>query len=178
MNPIPVNLSKTISVPAGQEQLIVRYHIENQGQSRLQTSFGSEWNINMLGGGSNPQAYSMLPQTGTQDTTYSRHAFDSTGITETVHTFHLGNQWLEQDLGFTLSTPATLWRYSIDTVTGSEAGFERTHQGSCFTFIWPLLLDAGETWDVEITIQGNAENSQKVLDRDSEQAYAIKEGGI
>ena len=178
MSPIPVHLSKTIIVPAGQEQLIVRYHIENQGQSRLQTNFGSEWNMNVLGGGGNLQAYYAISKAGSADTTYSSHTFDSTGTTETVQSLHLGNQWLEQDLGFTLSTPATLWRYSIDTVTGSEAGFERTHQGSCFTFVWPLLLNAGETWHVEFTIQGSTEHSLEVLDLPSEQVYAIKERGV
>jgi alpha-amylase len=57
-------------------------------------------------------------------------------------------------MGFSLNEAATLWRFSVDTVTGSEAGFERTHQGSCMTFVWPLILDAGQRWSVEITCTG------------------------
>jgi len=71
-----------------------------------------------------------------------------------VHELHIGNSWLRQDVGFSLSEAATLWRFSIDTVTGSEAGFERNHQGSCLTLLWPLLLEAGERWSVEITCNG------------------------
>ncbi|MGZ3630092.1 MAG: alpha-amylase/4-alpha-glucanotransferase domain-containing protein [Ktedonobacteraceae bacterium] len=53
-----------------------------------------------------------------------------------------------------MSEATTLWRFSIDTVTGSEAGFERTHQGSCLTFLWPLLLEPGQHWNVEIHCEG------------------------
>ena len=110
----------------------------------------SEWNINLLGGGSNDQAYYHIPGHALENS-----HFDSTGEVPEVEEFHVGNSWLQQDMGFTLSQPATLWRFSIDTITGSEAGFERVHQGSCLTLIWPLSLDAGQSWDVEIVCSGS-----------------------
>jgi alpha-amylase len=54
-----------------------------------------------------------------------------------------------------LSEAATLWRFSIETVTGSEAGFERNHQGSCMTLVWPLTLEAGKSWNAEIVCTGS-----------------------
>ncbi|GER86206.1 hypothetical protein KDW_03680 [Dictyobacter vulcani] len=84
--------------------------------------------MNLLGGGGNPQAYCTVE--GQQ---LPSHSFDSTGEVLNVDKIHIGNSWLEQDMGFALSETATLWHFSIDTVTGSEAGFERTHQGSNFT---------------------------------------------
>ena len=150
LGPIPVQLTKTLFIPANEEKLIVRCHIQNNGQTRLQTRFGCEWNFNLLGGGANEQAYYHI-----DGQTLENEHFDSTGETLEVHSFHIGNHWLAQDIGFTLSEPATLWRFSIDTVTGSEAGFERTHQGSCLTLVWPLLLEAGESWVVEIECTGN-----------------------
>ncbi len=87
------------------------------------------------------------------ESTYCSH-FDSTGEVANVQQFHVGNTWIEQDMGFALSEPATLWRFSIETVTGSEAGFERNHQGSCMTLLWPLLLEADQQWSVEITCTG------------------------
>ena len=80
--------------------------------------------------------------------------FDSTGEVAQVSSFTIGNSWLQQDITFTLSEATTLWRFSIDTVTGSEAGFERTHQGSCLTLLWPLLLEPGQRWSVEILCDG------------------------
>jgi len=149
MSPLAVQITKTLFMPVGEEKLVVRYAIENRGQSRLQTHFASEWNFNLLGGGGNDQAYYRV-----EVHEIDNELFDSTGVVPEVREVHIGNTWLQQDIGFSLSEAATLWRFSIETVTGSEAGFERTHQGSCLTFIWPLLLDAGQNWNVEITCVG------------------------
>ncbi len=150
LSPLPVLIKKTLFLPINEEKLIVYYTIENKGQARLHTNFASEWNINLLGGGGNEQAYYSIP--GQQ---LSNSHFDSTGEVDHVQTFHIGNTWLQQDMRFELSTEATLWRFSIETVTGSEAGFERTHQGSCVTFIWPLTLEAAQTWSIEIVCTGS-----------------------
>lgn len=69
----------------------------------------------------------------------------------------MGNAWLQQDLRLEVSKSATLWRFSLDTITGSEAGFERTHQGSCMLLTWPLELAPGETWSVEMAWTGQPE---------------------
>ena len=149
LGPLPVQLEKTLFVPFGEERLIVRYTIHNKGQSRLQTRFASEWNIHLLGGGANDQAYYHVDGHNLDD-----NHFDGSGEVLQVQDFHIGNYWIGQDVGFSLSKATTLWRFSIETVTGSEAGFERNHQGSCLTLIWPLLLEAGESWSVEIYCEG------------------------
>ena len=149
MSPLPIRLSKTLFLPIGEEKLLVRYTLQNKGQSRLETRFACEWNFNLLGGGGNDQAYYRV-----EGHTLDDSHFDSNGETAGVQELHIGNRWLQQDLGFSLSEPATLWRFSIETVTGSEAGFERTHQGSCLTLLWPLLIEAGASWSVEIACNG------------------------
>lgn len=149
LSPIPLKLTKILHLPIGQEQLQVRYTIENQGQALLQSIFASEWNFNFLGGGGNQQAYYHIKGLEQPDST-----FDSSGETEGVREFHIGNTWLQQDLSAALSQATTLWRFSIETVTGSEAGFERTHQGSCCMLTWPLLLEAGQQWSTSIVWSG------------------------
>jgi len=149
LGPLPVQLEKTLFVPFGEERLIVRYAIHNKGQSRLQTRFASEWNIHLLGGGANDQAYYHVDGHNLDD-----NHFDGSGEVLQVQDFHIGNYWIGQDVGFSLSKATTLWRFSIETVTGSEAGFERNHQGSCLTLLWPLLLEAQQSWSVEITCTG------------------------
>lgn len=151
LTPQTVLVSKTLFVPNGQEELVVRYLIQNKSETRLQTRFACEWNLHLLGGGGNDQAYYHIP-----GRKLDNEHFDSSGESKEVETFHVGNSWLQQDMEFAVNIPATLWRYSIETVTGSEAGFERNHQGSCFTLIWPLLLEAGESWQVEIACTGSA----------------------
>lgn len=147
MSPVPVRLTKVVYLPLAEEHLLIRYILENQGQARLHTNFATEWNFNLLGGGANEQAYYHI-----EGHTLANHHFDSTGEVSAVRNFSIGNTWLHQNVSFSLSEAATLWRFSIETVTGSEAGFERTHQGSCATLLWPLLLDAEQTWSVTIAI--------------------------
>lgn len=149
MMPLPVLVTKRLTIPVGTEQLVVHYTIENQGQTRLHTNFACEWNFNLLGGGANPQAYCLI-----EGQEQIRLRFDDNDEVGDVRAFRIGNTWLAQEMNFTLSQPAILWRFSIDAVTGSEAGFERTHQGSCFTCVWPLALEAGDSWSVEIVAQG------------------------
>ncbi|HYX48463.1 MAG TPA: alpha-amylase/4-alpha-glucanotransferase domain-containing protein, partial [Ktedonobacteraceae bacterium] len=145
--PLPVFLSKTLFLPIGEENLVVDYTIENRSQALLQTRFACEWNFNFLGGGGNEQAYYSIEGQELEH-------FDSTGEVDQVSKFSIGNSWIQQDITFTLSEATTLWRFSIDTVTGSEAGFERTHQGSCLTLLWPLLLEPGQHWSIEIRCEG------------------------
>ena len=149
LGPLQVFLCKTLFVPVGEEKLVVKYTIENRGQTRLQTRFACEWNINLLGGGGNDQAYYHI-----EGHELENERFDSTGEVNHVSSFNIGNSWIQQDIGFSFSEAATLWRFSIEAVTGSEAGFERTHQGSCLTLLWPLLLEAGQSWSVEILCEG------------------------
>jgi 4-alpha-glucanotransferase len=145
LSPLPVLLEKRLFLPKGEEKLFIRYTVQNLGESQLQTSFASEWNLNLLGGGANEQAYYEV-----EGHKLANQHFDSTGSIPQVDEFHIGNTWLQQELSFKLSQQTTLWRFSIETVTGSEAGFERTHQGSCITLLWPLILDAGQSWSIGI----------------------------
>jgi alpha-amylase len=155
LSPVPVHITKALFLPLGVERLLVRYTIHNRGQTRLQTRFGCEWNIHLLGGGANDQAYYAI-----DSQTLDNSHFDSTGEAQEVTSFHIGNSWIGLDVGFSVSQPATLWRFSIETVTGSEAGFERNHQGSCLTLLWPLVLEAGQSWHVEIHCTGTHMFSQ------------------
>ena len=151
LGPLPVHLQKTLFIPLGDENLIVRYTIHNKGQTRLQTRFACEWNVHLLGGGGNDQAYYRV-----EGHKLENGLFDSTGEIPQVQQFHIGNSWIKQDIGFSLDEPAILWRFSIETVTGSEAGFERNHQGSSLTLLWPLLLEANQSWNVTITCTGTS----------------------
>ncbi len=149
LGPLQVFLTKTLFVPLGEEKLVIGYTLENRAQALLQTRFACEWNFNFLGGGGNDQAY--LHVAGQQ---LDDEHFDSTGEVAQVSSFTIGNSWLQQDLTLTLSEATTLWHFSINTVTGSEAGFERIHQGSCLTSLWSLFLEPGQSWSVEIFCEG------------------------
>ncbi len=57
-----------------------------------------------------------------------------------------------------LSKPAFLWQFPLETISLSEAGFERGYQGTLFLHLWNVRLAPGETWQVTIsqTVQQSA----------------------
>lgn len=150
---VPVRVSKRLTLVPGSPDVRVLYTIQNLGHSELTGVFGSEWNINLLGGGHNPSAYYRVKGAELQDA-----ALDSTGEVRNVRSMALGNSWLGIEMGLTANHEATLWRFPIQTISGSEAGFERTYQASCILLQWLLKLAPSDSVDIELTwtYQGNA----------------------
>jgi alpha-amylase len=96
-----------------------------------------EMNLNLSGGGGNPDAYYRV------DDEETRH--DADGSAPAGADFHIGNRYEGVDIAATADPPAHAWWYPVETVSNSEGGFERIYQGSCLTFRWPLTLDPGES---------------------------------
>jgi alpha-amylase len=96
-----------------------------------------EWNLNLQGGGSNPQAYYRW---GKRE---GRH--DGSGkVTARGAALSFGNSWMGVDVTVAAQPAAVREWYPVETVSNSEGGFERVYQGSCLAFRWPLRLAAGE----------------------------------
>jgi alpha-amylase len=49
-----------------------------------------------------------------------------------------------------MNKKATLWRFPIETISMSEAGFERVYQGSVILPNWKIRLGNSKTWQVTI----------------------------
>nr|BBH88320.1 alpha-amylase [Thermosporothrix sp. COM3] len=148
LGPLPVLLTKQLVIAREAERLSISYTLENRGRARLQTCFACEWNLHLLAGGKNEQAYCLIEG-------QAPALLDQNEEVADVQALHVGNTWLKQDIGFLISQKALLWRFSLDAVTGSEAGFERTHQGTCIVFLWPVVLDSGGVWRVRLDCTGS-----------------------
>ena len=61
-----------------------------------------------------------------------------------VREFVMGNTWLDIKMVCRTNLEATLWRYPIETVSGSEGGYERTYQGSSILLQWLMKLPPDE----------------------------------
>ncbi len=61
-----------------------------------------------------------------------------------------GNDYVGLSLATTASPPADAWWAPIETVSNSEAGFERVYQGSGLLLSWPLRLAAGARMVVRV----------------------------
>ena len=94
-----------------------------------------EWNVNLLGGGANPEAYySWADQE-------ARH--DAPGSVPPGVMVSFGNRYEGVDIRIEAQPDAGLEWFPVETVSNSEAGFERVYQGSCLRARWPVDLAAG-----------------------------------
>jgi alpha-amylase len=65
----------------------------------------------------------------------------------------LVDEWLKLKLTLTFSRSASLWRAPVETVSQSEAGFERVYQSSMVMPIWRLSIPPGKSWEMEIRVK-------------------------
>jgi hypothetical protein len=141
----PVRVSKRLTLKPGSPDFRVLYTVQNTGDSELTAVFGSEWNINLLGGGHNPSAYYRVEGHELEDA-----ALDSSGEVRNVRELAVGNSWLNIEMRLKTNLEATFWRFPIETVSGSEAGFERIYQGSCLLLQWLFKLPPDDHIDIEL----------------------------
>jgi alpha-amylase len=118
--------------------------ILHRGDVPVEARLALGWSLNLLGGGGNPAAW--------WDTGKGRVAFDSTGELPDATAVSCGNDALGVTVRAEARSACDIWWASVDTVSISEDGFERTHQGSGLTFVWPLRLTPGETQTVGVDL--------------------------
>jgi 4-alpha-glucanotransferase len=144
---VPVRVRKTLTLDGGRldQRLALGVEIENRGTSGIGGRLAVEWDLNLLGGGGNPQAWYRVAS--------ERHAFDSEGQAAGCEALSMGNDAVGLSMEARAEPPADAWWSSIDTISVSEDGFERNHQGSCLLWTWPLRLEPGESRVVRMAYQ-------------------------
>ncbi|MHB8624973.1 MAG: alpha-amylase/4-alpha-glucanotransferase domain-containing protein [Aggregatilineales bacterium] len=140
----PVRVIKTFTVRRRDGTFRVQYTLSNPSDMAIEGRFGVETAVGFDGGqdlhycalriGDNPERLSLNVVAAVDLVT--RYAADS----------NIRNLTLTTDL----SRPATLWRFPLETIALSEAGFERGYQGTVFLQIWNVQMHAGGSWSVTI----------------------------
>lgn len=115
----------------------------NTGSAPIRARLAIEWDLNLLGGGGNPAAW-IEPREG------ERVRFDGDGSVAGAGRFAMGNDWIGAELRSAIEPAGDVWWSSIDTVSNSEGGFERTHQGCAVLVSWPISLAPGEEVSVAV----------------------------
>ncbi|CAN5725068.1 DUF1926 domain-containing protein [soil metagenome] len=122
--------------------MTLEVEVSNASEVSLDALLGIEWSVNLLGGGGNPQAW--------YESDGERRSFDSSGQVANARVLAMGNDGLGVALESGPVPAATAWWSSIETISLSEQGFERNHQGSCLLWVWPLQLAPGESMSVRV----------------------------
>jgi hypothetical protein len=124
----------------------VKYEILNQSNEELNTSFGCEFNFSLLAGHAHDRYYDIPGHT------LDKRNLASLGETNNVKQVSLVDEWLGIRLTLSFSRPAVLWRAPVETVSQSEAGFERVYQSSMVMPLWRISLLPGKAWALEMRV--------------------------
>ncbi len=144
---LALRLVKTLAA-RGASGLVVDYRLENLSGQPIETTFGCETNWALMSGHSQ-HAYYLIDGQG-------REWLDTQDEREDVSSVRMVVAWAKVAAEMRVSRPCTLWRFPIETISNSEAGFERVYQGSCLLPHWQLRLAPGERWEVRLdfSLQG------------------------
>ena len=143
---ITLKLRKEISLRSGSSVVAIRYSITNQSGEELNTSFGPEFNFSLLAGNAHDRYYDIPGHV------LEKRNLASLGETNNVKAVSLVDEWLKLKLTLGFSQPAALWRAPVETVSQSEAGFERVYQSSMVMPLWRISLPPGNGWETTITL--------------------------
>ena len=136
--PVPVTMTKTYRFGGGRldPRIELEIAVENGGDRPIAFEMAVEWNVNLAGGGHNPAAF--------YDVAGERTHHDVPGEIDTGTAISFGNDFEGARVDAEVEPAARMTWYPVETVSNSEAGFERAYQGSCLLFRWPIRLDPGE----------------------------------
>ncbi len=141
-----VRLSKEISLRRSEAGFVVCHEIENRSAEELNTSFGIEFNFSLLAGNAHDRYYDIPGHT------LDKKNLASAGETNNVRQVSLVDEWLRLRLTMDFGKPAELWRAPVETVSQSEAGFERVYQSSLVMPVWRISLPPGKSWTMELGV--------------------------
>jgi alpha-amylase len=135
----PIVVAKTVRLGGSRLRpaLDLEVEVTHAGSTSIEARLGLELSLHLLGGGANPSAW--------YDVGGERSAHDSSGTATGLATIGYGNDWVGVAVEGSIEPAADAWWSPIETISNSEAGFERVYQGSALLLSWPLRLAPGET---------------------------------
>jgi len=117
--------------------------VTNTGSAVFEGRLVIELTTMMLGGGGNPSAWWRVDGTAT--------AHDGSGAADEVATISQGNDYVGIAVETVISPPATVTWRPIETISNSEAGFERVYQGSELLLGWPIRLEPSASFTARLS---------------------------
>ncbi|MGH2594107.1 MAG: alpha-amylase/4-alpha-glucanotransferase domain-containing protein, partial [Anaerolineae bacterium] len=139
----PLRIEKKITLKPAESGLTVNYVVTNLGDRPASLRFGVETNWGVSGGDSSEGAYTVWPG----GTLKRLNAISETAGAKEVAVVH---EWVGRVVA-RASEAGTWWQFPIETVSNSEAGFERVYQGVSLVAHWPLELEPAGMWKLSLT---------------------------
>jgi alpha-amylase len=139
-----VRIERALTIGGGRldPRLETETLVENVGEATVEGRLAVEWNVMLLGGGGNPQAWWELPS--------RRIRHDARAVEPGVRELGQGNDWVGIRVDTSVTPAADAWIAPIETISKSEAGFERVYQGSCLLLGLPVTLAPGSAAGIRV----------------------------
>ncbi len=152
---LPLTLLKTLLLKDGSSEVEVEYEIQNPGTGALDLWFGVEFAIGLSAGDAPDRYYLVNGERPTDPRLCSLGSVDS------VSSLTLVDEWVGIRVRLDFEQSTTVWRFPIETVSLSEAGFERVYQGSVVFPNWQIRLE--KTWRTWIrqTVLSTSKNKRR-----------------
>ena len=140
---LPMTIDKSVTVVADDPVLSVVYRLRWDGAEPLEARWAVQCNL-ALSAGDAPGRYFRVA---------GRPSLGSRGRVEAAHGLAMVDEWLGAELTLTWSLPGEVGWAPVETVSLSEAGFERIYQGSALLLAWPLSLAPGQSVDISLRLR-------------------------
>jgi alpha-amylase len=138
----PVSLKKSVRVRSNGAEIHVSYRLKWKGTAPTKARWVVQWNLALTAGEAPGRFYRLPghPSLGSRGEAGSRRSFD------------LVDEWADCTLSLGWESPARVAWAPVETVSISEAGFERVYQGSSVLLAWPISFAPGGEWEEPITL--------------------------
>jgi alpha-amylase len=138
----PLQVEKKIIVDAGNEGFDVFYTVTNTGGEKITARFGMETNWGISGGDEAEGSYTLYAGGVLHRLNALEAVSGSKDVAVVVE--RVGRGLIRS------SEVADWWQFPLETISLSEAGYERNYQGTTLMAHWPLELEPDATWKCKI----------------------------
>ncbi len=132
--PHRLSVQKVVRFNKEKSEFSVDYTLLNGEDQPVDIWFGVEFCVGLMAGSAHDRYYTI------EKRALHDNRLAGMGTEANVKKFSLVDEWLGIETSFALKHAATLWRHPIETVSLSEAGFERIYQCSVVTPTWRTKL--------------------------------------
>ncbi len=143
---LPVEVRKSIAFEPLKARLQIGYTVSNLSAQAVELWFGTEFLFALLAGDTDDRYYTF------PDHSLTHAQLGSSGVVENVRHVRLTEGWLNIKIDLKSEAAATCWHFPIETISQSEAGFERVYQSSIVFPNWHLRLEGGKSWNNALTL--------------------------
>jgi len=137
-----ISIEKTIRIYPREAGFRVSYRLGWTGATQIRARWVTQWNLALTAGDA-PDRYYRLP---------GRPPLGSRGEIHDRRSFGLVDEWANCAVTLEWERPAQVAWAPVETVSNSEAGFERVYQGSALLLAWPVTLSPGGMWEEQIVM--------------------------